>query len=1619
MPHYESLEFEIELTGKPEVAGTGLVWYLPPSSDQVQKRAIATAPSSIVNQTLLQLTNATSLSLGATADGDIPYHIPRTSFTLSFYYAEGPLPRDEVIAATRGAMAYVSPQATGPYKSDTIPDDLFQWVRPDSVGVTTRVAVTIFLSKGHNVSWKQLYDVLYGLYQFATGMNGARPHYETLGFRILDDLNGKLGVGTLSYFEPEPREVERRAETTNEKLGESAVVQAANSTILPQPDSPNGTPLQLPNTQDVAPTVPARGTDIMLTFTLFDDPIIPRDLFTVLGAAQVQIAVAVRTEPTDPIPNNHFRYVNHDGSIAISIIAYLDEAISWLQLHLILNQLSQYCSQGHTQGLVFEIDILGNRVGFGVLQPPSDPPVASAVVKRALNQSFFLPIHATPSLSSPVAATTNIVFPITDGNLAFRILGRALPRPEVTEMFERALKIVDAMRLNVAIPSDEFEFTYVQLTISVRTYEGVLIAWSQLARVIYGLMDFMMPNRPHLQSHSHEIHFQINLNGLGRIGHGYVTSWTSGTVKDAKRALSPTLSLPRPSAAAVYTIYPIPGTPMTLDINPFGHTAISPAEMSAAMTGALSKIYPHLAREGDQAIPDNRWAYGDVVTHVWLSIMVGAESTLSWQQLSWVITGLLQWMTGPGRSDITTLSFDFSLKGEGYLGMGALASQYQPGGAADEVEKKIANETAKRYANDIEKRSTTANKTFQLLPGTTITSALQGEDKPISFPWPIPDTQITLQFTYVEGEVPGFGLYASIMTENARATIQMFVQQFPHQPLPGGFFFYRKDFTPIPQTAGIVIHNFRGLVITWQQLDIVLAGLSVFMKGVPVDQAVQFDVDQFAVGKIGFGTMASGTRIHNVEKRAAPPAGSSTASFVNNDILQQANTTDSSSASSTATRPISLHPTNTTTIGDQLNPFPIPNTPITLGFNTLPTPIPAARVADLWAGVQRVIQAHVALRPNDPINPSSFFYQLGYSGSRELISIVLRPEPGYHLTWLQLQQILLGVQIVMTGRGSASHLLALEITVNILGLGRVANGLLRYFDKAETVTSYAADKRRFGGIVSSDPPPSTPNIVERRAATPATIETADSGNDAIALQQANTIVSTPTTLDPTIDPSLPPTNATHQRFTAYPVPNTPVTLYIHTHKTEIPGERVQELFTGAQRLIHDSLVQHPQSPINPTSFYHEVAYSGPNELIALALHPELAHYLTWTELSQVLDGLQTWMSVDPSRLRFLQFEVRIAGQEGAVAHGLLSYPNNGLQSIADLTARSPYLDNGLQNTTNLTASITYPIPGTPITLSFTSLLPGPIPGDRVSKLFEGAEKSIHTKVGTHADIPITDSAFLYTDHWNPPGDSASIDIYRALGKRITWLQLYRILLGLESFMIGQWLPPHLQNLQFDIEIHGLGKIGAGVVNYTPPSEQPASPIRYPIPSTPITLSFTSLLPIPIPANRVSNLLTNAQASVKGNADASPHAPITGADFFSYTYDYGLRAESASVIIHREPRGTVTWLQLYEILEALKDFMLGRSLGVTYLQILVFEVEIKGVGVVGRGMVSYAPPDRQEGVMGNGTSLNATSVDGSGSSSNVTSLSGSPGGSNISKTLGLSDSPVVGSITNETNDQSTS
>jgi hypothetical protein len=134
----------------------------------------------------------------------------------------------------------------------------------------------------------------------------------------------------------------------------------------------------------------------------------------------------------------------------------------------------------------------------------------------------------------------------------------------------------------------------------------------------------------------------------------------------------------------------------------------------------------------------------------------------------------------------------------------------------------------------------------------------------------------------------------------------------------------------------------------------------------------------------------------------------------------------------------------------------------------------------------------------------------------------------------------------------------------------------------------------FDGMRSSALSPSTPIIIERKAAYPAAVEDPESSNDVGTVLRANSRV-------PHVSH---PAKYTHQRFTSYLFPNTPVTIHIHTHPIKVPTEQVVDLVTGAQRLMQENLNQNPQLPIEPASFYHEVSCT--RRLLALAMNSVLA-----------------------------------------------------------------------------------------------------------------------------------------------------------------------------------------------------------------------------------------------------------------------------------------------------------------------------------------------------------------------------------------------------------------------------
>jgi hypothetical protein len=58
---------------------------------------------------------------------------------------------------------------------------------------------------------------------------------------------------------------------------------------------------------------------------------------------------------------------------------------------------------------------------------------------------------------------------------------------------------------------------------------------------------------------------------------------------------------------------------------------------------------------------------------------------------------------------------------------------------------------------------------------------------------------------------------------------------------------------------------------------------------------------------------------------------------------------------------------------------------------------------------------------------------------------------------------------------------------------------------------------------------------------------------------------------------------------------------------------------------------------------------------------------------------------------------------------------------------------------------------------------------------------------------------------------------------------------------------------------------------------------------------------------VSSLLTHAQATVEENAHFHPNVLSIDAIVLSSGGNYGLKQASASILVHREPGGSVTWL----------------------------------------------------------------------------------------------------------------
>jgi len=503
--HCQALDFTIGIAGQENV-GLGIVRYLPRSENEVQKREPMLVSNSSLNQPVLPPANGSSLSPASILNEDpFIWHIPETSLSLNIYFFGILIPKEHVRATLEGAIAEILPNATGEKRDDGIENGAFDWSLPPT-GDGTRTGVTVLASWNHDVTWEQLSEILYGLYQFTAAYEYSAEHRcQVLGFRIIDRHEGKIAIGTLWHY-PRRAEVAKRASSADQ-------------------DS-----LQLPNLTSAALTAgtsgismarPVRDANVVLDFTFLGQDIPNLEAIETLDSAQKYIADVVRKQPRGPSLNDRFNFKPAKSNAYINVVTAQHRSITWLELSQVLFGVTHFCDDKNHRVLMFDIDIGGVRVGFGTLSySEHEPP--SKVEKRTINGTLTVPNLVAGSILIPY----NI--PNTKDYLDFNSFGKAIPSSVALEAISFGLQDISEFVQgipNSPVPRNHYRYDVDSgVSISILPSTFVRMTWSQLDKILTGLMCFVtgvnpLPGRD-LQTHYQILGFNMRMHGPGYIGTG-------------------------------------------------------------------------------------------------------------------------------------------------------------------------------------------------------------------------------------------------------------------------------------------------------------------------------------------------------------------------------------------------------------------------------------------------------------------------------------------------------------------------------------------------------------------------------------------------------------------------------------------------------------------------------------------------------------------------------------------------------------------------------------------------------------------------------------------------------------------------------------------------------------------------------------------------------------------------------------------------------------------------------------------------------------------------------------------------------------------------------------------
>ncbi len=990
--HCQVLDFFVAMPGQ-ESVGLGVVRYFPRNKDRIQRRG--TVSASIPGGTVLQLPNGSS-SLPASTVNAMPllWPIPKTSLVLSIHYVGIPIPEQNVKATLQGAMAEVRPWSTSEDRDEAIHDGAFDWTLPPN-GDGTRTGVTVLAYHNCIVSWKQLSEVLFGLYQFTTAFHAnAEQHFQVLGFRIINKFQLMIGVGTLSYYPRRLAAVEKRASNAGQDslqlltlTSPALAAGATQSSILWS----------------------VRDTIVVLDIVFLGQHIPNLHIIEALGSAQKYIANIVREQPHAPIINDRFNFKPEGSDAYINIVTTHHRDISWLELSQVLFGVMQFCEDEHQRVLVFDIDIGGMRVGFGTLLY-FEPDSPNKVEKRTVNGTLTLP--------NLVAGSTSISYniPNTRDYLDFKSFGKAIPSSQVLGALAFVLNDISEFVQgipNSPVPRNRYvhnDVSGVSVAILPSTFNQM--TWSQLDEILTGLMCFVTGVNPrpgpNLKTRYQVLEFNMILQKQGYIGTGMLGYKPPlGVEVEKPDAVDNESVLQLPGSNTTTNItYPstvpfhVPGTPMTLLLTPLSDPVPS-QQVLAMLAKARAKLVNSVARRPDSRVARNWFEYSTTLDErggaaaVLVHAYVGHD--LTWSMVDDVFAGLIDVLTRGTGKYLPSLRFEVDLEEVGRIGLGTL--WYTPG-------RRLISRATLNPA-----------KTLGIVASAPATSTLdrdppqQGEVRSsgnLSVPgidqsdirFPIVHTNITLIFTKLGvTKIP-------IATVNdlfhaVTEDIQSSVATSSNSAIPGPLWYFKVDSVRGGATLSISIYTGTNHILTWLQLRKILSGLEVFMvsQRFPLD----FDIEMGTDTEVGKGVIWY-----------SPPRSLGTNTAAKSAFTQLPQSTDSTTHPPPLVLPI---------------PYPIPSTPMTLTIYLNGPLIPLIYLSAYLTTALRHIRANATTIPDAPIPGNTYAYSEPMSG---LTLNYLGYSDDRSLTWQQLSWILQG----LLGFTSASeaHCRAMAVEVDVEGV---------------------------------------------------------------------------------------------------------------------------------------------------------------------------------------------------------------------------------------------------------------------------------------------------------------------------------------------------------------------------------------------------------------------------------------------------------------------------------------------------------------------------------------------------------------------------------------------------------